>query len=82
MITKPEHEVAYHDLLALLRKHSDKVSDVELLAIAANMLGKILAMQDQRTMTMQRALKIIGENFEIGNQHVIEKYLGKTEGSA
>jgi hypothetical protein len=68
---KPEHEVCYSDLTALLRKHGDSVSALEMLAIAANMVGKIIAMQDQRTVTSQMAMEIVSRNIEVGNQQVL-----------
>jgi hypothetical protein len=79
---KPEYEVAYQDLVDLLRKHADKVSAEEMLAICANMLGKLIAMQDQRTMTRERAMQTVGANIELGNQHVINDLAVKIGGSA
>lgn len=70
---KPEHEVAYQDLVKLVAKHADKMSSDELLAVAANMLGKLIAMQDQRTMTRARALEIVIQNIEFGNEQVIKQ---------
>jgi hypothetical protein len=78
---KPEHEIVYQDLLKLLSRHADKVSAAETLAIAANMLGKLIAMQDQRTMTREKAIKLIVQNIEAGNQQVIEE-LANNKGSA
>ena len=68
---KPEHEVLYQDLVKLIGRHGDKVTAEELLAIGANMLGKLLAYQDQRTMTRERCLEIILKNIELGNQQAI-----------
>lgn len=78
---KPEHEVAYQDMVALIRKHADKLTALELLAIGANMIGKLVAMQDQRTTTPQMAMKIVAENIEHGNKEVLER-LCESEGSA
>lgn len=78
---KPEHEVAYQDLTALLRKHAGDVSAIEMLAIAANMVGKLVALQDQRKVTPAMALKIVGMNVEGGNLQAIEQLL-KSEGTA
>lgn len=81
MVTaRPEHEVAYQDLTELVRKHADKMSAQELLAIAANMLGKLVAMQDQRTMTPDKAIAIVAANIEAGNQQVLEELATKTHG--
>jgi sulfur transfer protein SufE len=70
-IAKPEHEVLYQDLAKMLGRHGDKVTAEEMLAIGANMLGKLLAYQDQRTMTRERGLEIIIKNIEHGNQQAV-----------
>src|SRR6202000_3549412 len=45
-LAKPQHEGLYQDLCKLVSKHADKLTAQELLAVAANMLGKLVAMQD------------------------------------
>lgn len=80
-IAKPEHEVAYQELAALLHRHAERLSGLELLAIVANMIGKMVAMQDQRTVTPEMAMEIVARNIEVGNQQVID-LLAKSEGSA
>ena len=72
---QPEHEVAYQDLVTLVRKHADTISSIEMLAIAANMLGKLVAMQDQRAITGAAAMEIVALNIEQGNREVIEKLM-------
>lgn len=81
-IAKPEHEVAYQDLCALVSKHAASVSSVELLAIAANMLGKLVALQDQRKMTPAQAMEIVAANIEGGNREAQQKLLGMKGGTA
>lgn len=78
---RPEHEVAYQDLIALVRKHEKELSALELLAVAANMIGKLIALQDQRTITPEMAMKIVADNIEYGNQTVLRE-LGKSGGTA
>jgi hypothetical protein len=80
-IAKPEHEVAYADLCVLVNKHADALTAVQLLAIAANMLGKLVALQDQREVTSQQAMEIIARNLELGNRQVLDALI-KTAGSA
>jgi hypothetical protein len=81
IMAKPEHEIAYQDLCALVNKHADKLTAEELLAVAANMLGKLVALQDQRRTTPAMAMEIVTRNFQSGNAQVLEQ-LGKTKGSA
>lgn len=79
-----KHEIAYQELNALLQKLADEhnVTAVELLAIACNMVGKLIAMQDQRTMSRDRAMRILAVNVEVGNRQVIDELRNKTAGSA
>jgi hypothetical protein len=42
-----------------------------MLCIAANMLGKLIALQDQRTMTKERAMEIVLRNLELGNEQAL-----------
>ena len=66
-----EHEVAYQEICALCSRHADKLSAQDLLAIAANMLGKLIALQDQRSMTPQQAMRIVSENIRLGNEQAL-----------
>jgi hypothetical protein len=79
-LAKPEHEVAYQDLCALVNKHADKLTSLELLAVAANMLGKLIALQDMRTVSPQAAMEIVSQNIQHGNKQVLEQ-LEKSLGS-
>jgi len=80
-MAKPEHEVAYQDICSLVNKHADKMSALELLAVAANMLGKLVALQDQRTTTPSQAMEVVAQNIEFGNRQVLDQ-LQQTQGRA
>lgn len=80
-VAAPEHEVAYQDIVALVRKHGEHLSAVEMLAIAANMLGKLCAMQDQRSLTPAMVMEIVAQNVEEGNRQAVAEVM-KSEGSA
>lgn len=71
VISKPEHEVAYQELAALIGKNAGTMTGLELLAIAANMVGKLIALQDQRTVTPALAMEVVSKNIEIGNEQAI-----------
>lgn len=81
-LAKPEHEVAYQDLCQLVNKNADKLNPLELLAVAANMLGKLIALQDQRKTSPDMAMKVVCANIEHGNQSVIAELTTKTAGRA
>lgn len=76
----PAHEVAYQDLCQLIRKHADTVSGLELLAIAANLVGKLVAMQDQRTISPALAMETVALNIEYGNRMVLDELAQNTAG--
>lgn len=80
-LAKPEHEAAYQDLCALVNKHASKLTAEELLAVAANMLGKLVALQDQRSMSTTKAMEIVVRNIEHGNKQVMDQ-LSQSKGSA
>jgi len=71
-LAKPEHEIAYHDLCEFVRKHADLTS-LELLAVAANMVGKLIALQDQRAISPSLAMELVAKNIEHGNKQVIDQ---------
>lgn len=80
-IANPEHQVTYLELNSLLRKHAGHLSPIEVLAIAANMLGRLVAMQDQREITPEIAMQVVSKNLQIGNREMVEQ-LSKEEGHA
>ena len=71
-LAKPEHEVAYQELCALLKLHSGELTAVELLAIAANLVGKLIAVQDQQKVSRKQAMDIVTANIVKGNREVVE----------
>ena len=80
-VANPEHEIAYQDLVALVRKHAGHLSSMEMLAIASNMLGKLVAMQDQRTVTPAMCMEIVAQNIEEGNRQAVAE-VQNSKGSA
>lgn len=82
IFASPKYEIAYADLVALVQKHAAAMSAVEMLAVAANMVGKLVAMQDQRKITPKQAMEVVAKNVEVGNQQVIEILLGPAAGRA
>jgi len=80
-LAKPEHEIAYQDILNLMNKHKDKVNAIELLAIASNVVGKLTALQDQRQYTSAQVLEVVAKNVERGNAQILAGLM-ETKGSA
>lgn len=78
---QPHHAAFRDDMVAVLRNHGDTLSAPEMLALAAHLVGQLIALQDQRTMDPDRAMAIVAMNIEQGNKEVIEG-LFDTKGAA
>ena len=74
------HEVAYQDLCKLVSKHANELSSLQLLAIAGNMVGKLIAMQDQRSISAEQALEVLFYNLQAGNQQILDQIM-QSQGS-
>ena len=67
-------------MIAALKKHGDKLSAVEMLALVSHLVGHLIALQDQRKVTPDLALKLVKENIERGNKEAIAESLGAPRG--
>ena len=54
----------------------------EVLALCAYITGSVIAVQDQRTMTQDRALEIVRANMKAGNVAVVDAFLAAPGGHA
>lgn len=76
-------QLAYrHGLEAAMRDHGATLDAAELLAITAHLVGQLVAMQDQRVMTSEMAMQLIGQNIEQGNREVVQNLLNAPGGHA
>lgn len=64
-----------NEALALIKKHLTPDTADRFLALASQMVGQILALQDQRKMTRDMALQIVMDNIELGNSGVINSLM-------
>ena len=76
-----EHQALHGDLMAALRKHED-LPALELLAVTANLVGKLIAMQDQRKYTMDALVAMVSRNIDQGNAEACAQVKGAAAGSA
>lgn len=66
------HREIKADVDALIKKHADRGATAqELLAIASQVVGMLVALQDQRIMTPAMAMEVVGANIETGNAIVL-----------
>lgn len=75
------HEALYQEFADLLKKYTAHMGSLEVLAVASNLVGKLIALQDQRLVTPALAMKVVAENIELGNAQVLAG-LAETKGSA
>lgn len=55
------------ELIDLLELHSPNVSDIEALAIAANLVGKMIALQHGGRYSMKEIVEVVTTNIKAGN---------------
>ena len=83
-MTTREPTVAHHafllDLKAVIGKHQ-QLSAMEMLAVTAQLVGTLIALQDQQKMTPEMAMDLVAKNIEAGNQEAIANVF-KTAGRA
>ena len=71
MDAHPRHQALHADLVALIRKHAgENCTTEEVLAVASQVVGQCLAMQDQRRST-DVYMEMVIANIESGNAQVI-----------
>ena len=78
----PAHKAFWDDMIALLAKHTGQLQADEMLAVASQMVGQIVAMQDQRKMRPGDAMTIVASNIEMGNARAVRELGGQPSGSA
>jgi hypothetical protein len=66
-----QHEAFYQDLVKLMDRHAGKMDALAMLGIAANMVGKMIALQDQRRHGPDEIMTLVAKNIEEGNQQAI-----------
>ena len=69
---RPEHQVVYDELYQLIKRHAGTLTPMDLRAVASNMVGKLVALQDQSKVTPEMAMRVVGHNIEAGNRQAFE----------
>lgn len=80
-LVNPTHAIVYQDLIDLIRRHGSEVSALEVLAIAANMVGKLITMQDTALVSPALVAAIINENICQGSRDALA-YFPEPQGTA
>lgn len=80
-IAESRHEEFNAAMKGVLAQFQDKLTGLEMLAVASHLVGVLIAVQDQRTVTQDMAMELVARNIEAGNAEAIGSLL-KSEGSA
>lgn len=70
--TDDRHKALADKLCQFLKDEAGDLPDIELLALNAQVLGMIIAYQDQYRYTPDEIMTIVRRNMEAGNRRVIE----------
>lgn len=81
----PEQLAFMADLKESMRPAIDRhpeITAMEMLAVTSQLVGNLIAMQDQTKVTAAMAMEVVSTNIEIGNREVIDALLKETGGTA
>lgn len=73
---------ARDSLMEALRPHAANMDPLEILAVLSYTVGQLVAMQDQRSVTPEIAMRVVSENLAAGNAAMIDGLLSSTGGTA
>lgn len=77
-----QHLAFRKGLEACIAEHGKTLDAAELLAILSHLVGQVIALQDQRTVTPAMAMDLVASNIEQGNREAIAPLLNETGGTA
>jgi hypothetical protein len=75
----PEQRACMDDLRAVFNKHPS-LTPPQMLAITAQLVGNLIAFQNQLTMTPDMAMQLVAENIQVGNASAVNSIFGETKG--
>ncbi len=59
------------ELVTVLRRHQDTLCPAELLAVSSQLVGNLIALQDETRISPDLAMEIVLQNIEEGNRAAI-----------
>ncbi|TPN11691.1 hypothetical protein [Mesorhizobium sp. B2-1-2] len=77
-----EHERLRLSLCSVIRRKAPDMAAEEILAIFCQIVGQLIALQDQRRFTSDSVMALVSANIEMGNQHAVDNLLSETAGTA
>lgn len=77
-----QHLAFRKGLETAIADHGKTLDAVELLAVLCHLVGQVIALQDQRTMTSAMVMELVSANIQRGNAEVLSGLLSETGGHA
>ena len=72
---KPVHALFKKDLAKFLETYDDKLSSEEMLAVTSQVVGMMVAMQDQTKSSVAKLMEIVSLNMQQGNAIAVAEIL-------
>lgn len=76
------HEHLRLALCAVIRRKAPDMPAEEILAIFCQLVGQLVALQDQRRFTSDAVMALVSANIQMGNQHAVDTLLNAPGGTA
>lgn len=75
-LVHPKYQRLHTDMLTVFRIHANEYTAQELLAVASQIVGQLMAVQDQRDPdAKEKAITVVMENIETGSRLAIESFI-------
>ncbi|WP_420335543.1 hypothetical protein [Roseibium sp.] len=68
---KDKHFLLRRELVSVLCRHQESFCAAELLAVSSQLVGNLIALQDETRMSPDLAMEIVLQNIEEGNRTAI-----------
>lgn len=79
VVPKSLHLEARREMVGALCAYQDKLCPAELLAVASQVVGSLIALQDETRLTPEHAMEIVLQNIEEGNRAANADLAQKTD---
>jgi hypothetical protein len=76
------HEAAMVAMKEAMRLYADALGAEGMLALASQLVGNLIALQDQTKYSTNAVMRMVEANIEEGNRAAVHELLGQTKGSA
>ncbi|MEL7526282.1 MAG: hypothetical protein AAFN16_10955 [Pseudomonadota bacterium] len=75
---KDKHFMLRQELVSVLCRHQETLCAAELLAVSSQLVGNLIALQDETRMSPDLAMEIVLQNIEEGNRAAIADLQART----